>query len=103
MEDSPPDNLQERFKLLVKQWRKDTFFLSSAFQIAEHPAYQEIIRMGEDALPLILQDLNANRGHWYAALSTITGASPVPEEARGRIKLMREAWVVWGRDNGYLD
>ena len=32
----------------------------------------------------------------------LTGENPVPEEAKGQPPLNREAWLEWGRRNGYL-
>src|SRR5437868_15345823 len=62
------DRRRERFNRLARQWREDTQWLSSTTEIAMHPAYQGIIGMGSEALPMILDDLHANSGHWYWAL-----------------------------------
>ena len=34
-------------------------------------------------------------------LSAITGAHPVSEEDRGKIPKIADAWLRWGRENGY--
>lgn len=39
--------LKAEFDSLVKHWREDTRILSDATLILEHPAYQEIISIGE--------------------------------------------------------
>lgn len=95
-------NRRERFSQLSKQWRKDTQWLSSTTEIATHPAYQAIIGMGPDALPLILEDLQVNSGHWYWALKSISNEDPVPPRDRGAIKKMKEAWLRWGRNKGVI-
>ena len=59
--------------------------------------------MGEAAVPLILNDLQARGGEWYAALRSITGASPAPADGQGDIRRMTEAWVAWAQVRGYLD
>lgn len=47
-----------------------------------HPAYQQIIGMGEKALPLILRDLRDRpTGHWFWALNAITGEEPTLGES----------------------
>jgi hypothetical protein len=94
--------IENRFAELVAEWRRGTGGLSSPRAIASHPAYQQIIQMGETALPLIFQELRDNGGWWYPALRALTGKNPVPEEARGKPPLNREAWLEWGRRNGYL-
>ncbi len=67
-----------------------------------HPAYQQIIGMGQDAIPLILAEMKRKPGHWFWALKSITGEDPVLPEQRGRIKKMTEAWINWGRNQGYI-
>jgi hypothetical protein len=58
--------------------------------------------MGKPALPLILEDLQENGGHWFLALRLISDENPVPSEHAGRIKQMREDWIAWGRQHDYL-
>ena len=99
---APQEDVPTRFKKLTETWREETGGLSSPSQIASHPAYQQIISMGRPVLPLILADLEARGGQWYLALRAITGASPVPPEASGRARLVRDAWLQWGRDHGYV-
>ena len=96
-------SLQERFDALAAQWQRETGHHSSPSAIAEHPAYQEILRMGEAAIPMILRDLAKTRKQWFRALHQLTGASPVPYEDRGRIEAMTAAWLEWGRRSGYVD
>ncbi len=91
----------QRFAELAARWREETAHMSKMFRAAEHPAYQEIIAMGERAVPLLLAELESNGGHWFIALHRITGASPVPEEDAGRVQKMTEAWIAWGRAQGY--
>lgn len=66
-----------------------------------HPAYQEIIRLGPEVIPLLLRDLEENHTHWFTALEAITGTNPVPPSASGKIPEMAEAWLCWARKNGY--
>jgi hypothetical protein len=40
------------FAELAARWRADTEFFSSPAAMAKHPAYREIIAMGEPAVPL---------------------------------------------------
>jgi hypothetical protein len=67
-----------------------------------HPAYQRIIGMGERALPHILGDLQVRGGQWFWALRAITGEIPYSPKDAGRIPVMKEAWLDWGKRNGYI-
>lgn len=93
--------LNGQFLRLAAEWKSATAGLASPRAIAEHPAYRQIIALGQPALPLIFRDLQDNGGWWYPALRTLTGANPVPEYARGKPPLNDEAWLRWGRENGY--
>ena len=91
-----------RFLTLKAQWEVETAVLSSATEIAMHPAYQQIIGMGHVAIPLILSEMKRKQGHWFWAFKSITGEDPVLLKQRGRIKEMTEAWIRWGKEQGYL-
>jgi hypothetical protein len=91
-----------RFRSLAEVWHRETAALSSVSQMAMHPAYQEIIGMGRDAVPLILKELQQTPGHWFWALRAITGDDPVKPEHRGRVREMAAAWVEWGKERGYI-
>jgi hypothetical protein len=93
--------LEQRVTDLLRRWRTETALLSSSTQMTHHPAYQEIITLGEAALPYVFRDLEQTQdGHLAAALTAITGAHPVPEEQRGRIGEVARTWLRWARENG---
>lgn len=91
----------ERFERLKTEWEEASAHMSSTTDIAMLPSYQQIIGMGEIAVPLILRELEKEPAHWFWALKSITGESPIPLESRGRVREMAEAWIGWGRQNGY--
>ena len=49
--------LQRRVRDLEAVWMRDTSHLSSSTQIRNHPAFQEIISLGEAVVPLLFRDL----------------------------------------------
>lgn len=96
------DNPVKRFFELKTKWKNDTIMSSSIYEISMHPAYQRIIGMGKEAIPLILEELSKNAGHWFWALKSITDEDPVLPEQRGNIKKMTNAWLKWGKERGYI-
>lgn len=52
-------------------------------------------------MPLLLRELEREPDHWFWALKAITGADPVPEACRGKVRDMARSWVEWGRRQGY--
>ena len=91
---------RERFLKLADQWEYETVLLSSTDQITEHPAHQEIVNMGAPVVPLILERMQSQGGHWFHALHDITGVDPVSPDDRGNITAMQRAWLTWGDLNG---
>jgi hypothetical protein len=86
-------SLETHFRALVKQWKKDTETDFSILRMIRHPAYQEIIGMGEPVVPLLLTELKREPDFWFAALQKITGADPVPKTSAGKIEEMAKAWI----------
>jgi hypothetical protein len=91
---------EEKFSLLADRWKQDTAIMSSVQDIVEHPAYQQIIKMGKPAVPLMLRRLKDQPDHWFYALVTIVGE----DHARGQHSMAgaAQSWVTWGIENGYL-
>jgi hypothetical protein len=93
------------FAELAARWHRETGICSAPDDIIQHPAYREIIeKMGVAAIPFILDDLRLRGGNWFAALREITGDGPViPEADWGRVPRLKEAWVKWGIERGYVE
>lgn len=94
--------LEAIFTTLVNQWYEETRPMSSTNQMSMHPAYQQIIGMGEAAIPLLLRELEKKSGRWFWALKSITREDPVPSEHRGKTQQMIKAWLDWGKQKGYV-
>ena len=95
---------EAEFQDCAAAWKRDTGHLSVAGQIAKHHAYRRIIDMGEPAIPLILRDLREKPNHWFLALSAIANEAPeVSETDKGDMQAITEAWIIWGKDKGYIE
>jgi hypothetical protein len=95
------DELRVEFEALSKQWRRDTRHLSLISKKIVHPAYLRIIGMGEAAIPLILESLRDRPSHWFDALRATANTNPTkPDDTPSQA---REAWLLWGVENGYID
>ncbi len=91
----------ERFAQLAARWKIQRGPISSLSEMVMHPAYQQVIGMGQSAIPLLLRELAQRPDHWFWALKAITGIDPVPPEHRGDLALMSDDWLRWGREQGY--
>jgi hypothetical protein len=94
------EDLDRRFHALVGQWKEGTRFLSSIHEMVSHPAYLQIIGMGQQALPLLINELRREPDHWFVALQAITGTNPIPPSARGNVDAMSRAWLDWAERRG---
>ena len=92
---------REHFQELADQWEEETFFLSRSDLAAAHPLHQEIITLGTPVVPLILERMRSQGGHWFEALEQITGEDPVSPADYGNIAAMQNSWLQWGDDHGY--
>ena len=88
-------SLRKEFKKLVRQWRADTMLISSPREMAVHPAYQRIIALGAPAIPMIIEELRANGGHWFWALRFLANHDPVPKKNWGNVPEMKNCWLAW--------
>lgn len=95
------DSLETDFIRLKNIWIEETQFQSSMDKIINSPAYQSIIKMGIEVVPLIIKDLETDPKHWGPALFAITGANPIPKEHAGKIKMIAQDWIQWTKDNEY--
>jgi len=103
----PIESVEQRFRRLEAQWRADTLVLSDPGKIMGHPAMRAIIAMGEDSVPLILRDLQANPSLLVWALPEITGENLAPPRTEGgflkwNVDTQIDAWLQWGREKSLV-
>jgi hypothetical protein len=94
--------IEQTFYALVRLWRKDTTAVSVDSRKREHPAYRQIVAMGVAVLPFLLRELERMSAHFDMALQEITGANPVPTNARGDMNRVRKAWLRWAKDHNIV-
>lgn len=92
---------RERFFRLASLWRRERQSGMDIHVQIEHPAYREIVGMGEAVIPYVLEEMRNSDEFWFPALAEITGATPVPKSSYGSVRKVKEAWLDWGRDQGY--
>jgi hypothetical protein len=94
------ESTARRFRVLADHWRQDTGMMASPKRRFMHNAYQQIIGMGRDAVPLILAELRDRPDDWFWALAAITGEDP----AKGEVEFekARAQWLDWAKSRRYL-
>lgn len=97
------DSVAEEFRSLVKQWKEETFFISSSTKLFHHPAYVRIMAMGTAGIPLVLGELQKNSGRWFYALKFMAGEKGKDVAAGiNNYEDARAAWLEWGYKNNYI-
>jgi hypothetical protein len=95
------ETVEQQFRRLEAIWETETRYLSGAHRIIAHPAFQEIIALGEAVVPLMLRDIEKGPSLWVWALPRILGEGPVQPGDGGNICRMGAAWLRWAREKGY--
>jgi hypothetical protein len=93
---------EARFRELADEWSERTMHISSASDLINDTRYQQIIDLGWDVLPYLLDDLQKNKRFWFPALAAITGVRPFDPGDLSNPRRMIEAWVKWGRRKGLI-
>jgi hypothetical protein len=94
------DDLSAQFELLADELAADSLGVSSTRRLMQHPAYIGILSLGDEAIPLLLERLEAPgpRPVWLRLLSSLT--SFVPGAGQETIPAAAEAWLQWGKRSG---
>jgi len=96
------ESVPDRFRRLAARWSAETSHISSVTRATAHPDYQSIIKLGWGVVPLMLRDLQSNKGFWYPALNAITGIRPFDVKDAGNSRRMTQAWITWGHKKGLI-
>lgn len=86
-------NIQILFNEYKENWLRETKFISNMTEITNNYYYQQIILLGENVIPLIIQDLKYEENHWFYALEKILSFTPIKNEHKGIYNLMKLDWL----------
>lgn len=96
-------SVRVQFEGLARKWRRETSHLSNPEAKIDNYYFQEIIKMGENVIPFILEELEKSLCIlWDAALSKLTGLPVVQYEEDLSESEIVQAWLEWGRKEGLL-
>jgi hypothetical protein len=101
LEAEPTESVEQQFRRLEATWLAEVGFSSSSTELRNHPAFREIINLGQEVVPFMLRDFQERPRLWVWALPRITGSDPVAAADRGNIAKMSQAWLQWAREHGY--
>jgi|SRR5271165_800646 len=89
-----------QFQLLYDQYERDCSFKS--YHDYSHPAYNEIVSYGKDAIPFLLKNIDHSWLPMMALQEILADNQPyIPEKYWGNHKALKEIWLKWAEENGY--
>jgi hypothetical protein len=91
--------LRSEFERLNRWWKSETGGSALMFPRFMHPAYQQIIGMGKEVVPLLLEEVQQRTGHWFWALQAIAREEIAQED--DLYDVAAEKWLRWGESKGY--
>jgi hypothetical protein len=83
------------FHRSYQKWKEETKYSSSIQVKFDNKNYQDIIAMGWDAVPHIIEVLRVRPDHLFLALEYITKVSPIKSEHIGNVRMMAHDWIEW--------
>jgi hypothetical protein len=95
-------SLHDIFETRVDEWLEETQWQSSINFITRHRQFGELLEMGPQIIPFVLQRIASGdvHVHWFPLLKDLAaGEDPVPPHRRGYIQQMADEWLAWGRRN----
>jgi hypothetical protein len=91
------NNLEQLIKALRDESEKHRYS-SKPLSFDHTEAYQAILLIGKDALPILFQELERSFDFWLLyILRDITGIDVINDQNRGNIDLMTQAWLDWAK------
>jgi hypothetical protein len=94
------DQIRARFSELKGRWKRETAGVSSVTRILLNPNYLKIIGLGPQVVPFILESLQNEPDHWFAALQALTDYDPGP---CGSFDATRGKWLEWAEQQGFFN
>ena len=93
---------EKKFRYYAAKWKDEIGGDSSLTNITNNMNYLRIIRIGDEAIPLILQELQREPAPWFVALRAISEDDSVGRNSPGDFRKMAAAWIQWGKDHGHI-
>lgn len=90
--------LEDTFTRLSVLWKEHAASLSDPADIKSAPGYRELVSLGPEIVPLILDELRSDPFHWFDVLTDITGEVPFPADDAGDVPKMVSAWRGWAKE-----
>ncbi len=96
------DELELKFKELLKQWKDETKTSSFVSKMTSTKSYKDIIDLGPSVIPLLLKELQTNPNWYFDALRILSNEDPHKAGHEGKLIDLANDWIEWGKKKKYI-
>lgn len=91
------------FNALADKYEKDTIHLSNPCH--DHPSYVKMISLGKKSIPWTLRRVQREETWLFSLLWHHIDEDEIliTQEMRGRLQLIRNACIKWGKEKGHIE
>ena len=96
-------DLEIKFNDLSQKWQDETGLFSINKQKV-NDTFLEIISLGKDIIPFILNELKSpySTASWHIALKALAHVNPVLDIELRDSDIVKSKWIEWGKINGLI-
>lgn len=94
--------VEQRFEELAAAWEAhldEERASSNPARKVQHPAFDDIVALGDAAVPLVMARYESGSLFWGAVLARITGLSAHGDGVTGNLRETRQRWLAWWQEN----
>lgn len=92
--------LKQKFQEFENSWTKKTRYFNFIDEIINDVDFQNIIKMGDSAIPFILESINEKPSHLVWALNIIKDSNI--SQNKLTVSEACKAWVKWGKSSSII-
>src|SRR5271154_616737 len=105
--------IYEEFRKHMTDYSRRAAVMS--FVLTNNPDFQDLLLAGDEIIPWLLQDLvtvSTPNNKVFSSISChaivtllfrkVPDPIIIPEDKRGRVRYINDAWIQWGIEHGYL-
>ena len=87
--------LVEKFNILSESFDEETLLISSSSDIKNNINYKEIINLGEDVIPFLIEKIKKETNIGYLMLISELSNIQINNNISGNVKKMTEFYINW--------
>ncbi len=91
-------DITKEFRCLTEEWAEhcqNVIFSSNIYDYLNHPAYRQLIQLGEPAIPHIMERYREDDLPWGFVLDEITGSHVIENPDNFNPREVKKRWLEW--------